>query len=328
MFGEQVKKRIGLLTLTVLVLAFVAPACGGAVSPILEPSATPEPTHTPAAASKTPKPTETPQPTDTSTPTNTPEPTDTPKPTRTPWPTATPGPLGEVDTGMGGNLSIRGVVRDDLGHPAPFVYVELQAYGERGEWLMGKLGTYSVYTDEAGFYAFNNLLKAPGGHYQFWFISGHSRYEKVYEDSAYWIEERRISGDTYVLDVTVHAVTGSSLRAAIQYEDVDGSLRVYADVRHRPDEPFDHYIELFRGIPDNREYPIGFLGGSYSMIVGNEVIWNDLAGGTYFIQFTYRRSDGVLLRCTSPPIEVPPGEVKQFEYVIRNCPPKPGPLVD
>jgi beta-xylosidase len=78
MFGRQGKKRIWLLTLTALMLASVAPACGGAVSPTSEPTDTPMPADT-----------STPDPTITSTPnpTVTPEPTDTPAPIP---PTATP----------------------------------------------------------------------------------------------------------------------------------------------------------------------------------------------------------------------------------------------
>lgn len=63
MFGRRGEKGIWLLALTVLVLASVAPACGGAVSPTSEPIATPMPTDT-----STPNPTVTPEPTDTPAP--------------------------------------------------------------------------------------------------------------------------------------------------------------------------------------------------------------------------------------------------------------------
>ena len=62
MFARQGKERIWLLALTALMLASVAPACGGAVLPT-EPIATPMPTDT-----STPVPTVTPGPTDTPVP--------------------------------------------------------------------------------------------------------------------------------------------------------------------------------------------------------------------------------------------------------------------
>jgi len=321
MCSRQARRRSWLLASTVLVLALTTPACSATFSPALGPTATAEPTHTPAAT-KTATPTETPESTDTPTPTNTAEPTNTPKPTRTPRPTATPGPVGEVDTGMGGKLSIRGVVRDSSGKTVPGIYVVLLVTGEMGGWGMGQLGEWDLYTDEQGSYSFENLIRSPGGHYQVWFNAYHE-YGKTYEESEYWINEYEITGDAYVLNVTVHLVTGSAFCGMIQYEGANGSIiDFYSPPLNQPQA--DHLIELWRGTPDNAEYPIGC---SYGTISDSTVEYSGLAGGTYFLQFTYRRHDGVLLQCRSPSFEIPPGETKRFEYMIRNCPPMPGLLL-
>lgn len=318
MFGEQVKRRIRLLALTTLALALVTSACGTMASPTLEPTATAEPTHAPAAA-KTPPPTKTPEPTDTPTPTNTPKPTNTPGPTNTPIPTLPPRPAGEVDTGMGGNLSIQGSVSDSSGNSAPYVRVDLWVCGEEAAGSIGLLRRSYVYTDETGFYSFYGLLRVPGGHYEVKFLGGR-QYGETYEESEYWIENSEITGDVHVLDVTVHPVTGSTLSAEIQYEDEDGIVKDFL-----PTMAPDHLVELFRGMHENYEYPMGSV---YSSIMGNSVRWDRLAGGTYFFQFTYRRRDGVLLQCWSPSFGILPGEAKQVEYTIRNCPPLPKDLFD
>ena len=41
-------------------------------------------------------------------------------------------PIGEIDTGMGGNLSIRGVVRDSSGAVVPYINVSVSVYKEGG----------------------------------------------------------------------------------------------------------------------------------------------------------------------------------------------------
>ena len=224
---------------------------------------------------------------------------------------------------MGGDLSIQGVVRDSSGNVAPDVYVTLGVFGGTRGWGRGVFGDEKVYTDETGFYSFNNVLRAEGGHYEVHF-SGDHRYGKVYEGSAYWIGENRISGDVYVLNVTVHPVTGSAFSGVIQYEDADGSIKGFYSppfIKPRP----EHAIELVRGTPGNIEYPIlglgGTIGGRFGSVPDNTIKWSGLAGGTYYLRFNYRRSDGVLVWCLSPPFEIPPGETKQCEYTIRNCPP-------
>jgi hypothetical protein len=224
---------------------------------------------------------------------------------------------------MGGNLSIQGVVWDSFGNAAPDVYVFLVVYGEEGGWHMGRFGGWGVYTDETGFYSFKNIARVAEGHYEVWF-NGEQEYGEVYENAGYWVDENEIGGDVFVLNVTVHAVTDSAFSGVIQYEAIDGSTESFYSHPFTKLEP-GHFIELFRGTPDSREYPIG---GEYCKIHGDTVAWDGLAGGTYFLEFTYRRRDGVLLRCASPPFEIPPGETKQFEYTIRDCPPMPGQLLN
>jgi hypothetical protein len=308
MVGKQPENRVWLLALAVLVLAIAAWACGGGQETEVL-MCTPPPCkkgevyYCPGdcpggcgtiCVTPTPKPTE----------------------------TATPHPTGEVDTGMGGDLSIQGTVWDSFGNAAPDVYVFLVVYGEEGGWHMGRFGGWGVYTDETGFYSFKNLARVAEGHYEVWF-NGQHEYGKVYENAGYWVAENEISGDEFVLNVTVHPVTGSAFSGVIRYEDMDGSTESFYSHPFTKQEP-GHFIELFRGTPDNREYPIG---GEYCKIYDDIVEWDGLAGGTYFLEFTYRRRDGVLLRCTSPPIQVPSGETQHFQYTIRNCPPMPGQLL-
>ena len=297
MFGERVKKRIGLLALTALVLALVAPACGGAVSPTSDPIATAEPTV---------------------------------EPTRT----ATPRPTGHLDTGMGGSLSIQGVVRDSSGNLASDVYVAITVYEGGVYWETGGsdyrlLGAWEIYTGETGSYSFDNLKKVEDGHYQVWFNGG-PEHGKKYEDSGYYIINEKSgdvyllsdvdprpafayyqdgSGDVYSLDVTVHPVTGSALVAVIDYEDADGATKNYFS---KPLGP-DHRIELNRATgPADPGYTIGDNFTSD----GSEGYLNGLAGGTYYLVFQFIRSDGVATTQESPAFDIAPGETRRFEYTI------------
>ena len=221
---------------------------------------------------------------------------------------APPTPVGEVDAGMGGDLSVRGIVRDSSGTVAPDVYVTITVYGEGESWDRGQLGDEEVFTDEAGVYAFNNLPRAEGGHYQVWF-NGREEYGKAYENSGYYINANEISGDVYALDVTVHPVTGSAFSGEIRYEDSDGTIKNYLS---RPLGP-DHFIELNRGTSTNPEYTIG---SEYLTNIGGRVYVDGLAGGTYYLIFQYRRSDGTWVGSTSPSFEILPGETKRFDYTI------------
>jgi len=235
-------------------------------------------------------------------------PTATPRPTITPVPTVTPIPIGEADTRMGGNLSIRGIVRDSSGTAASDVHVTITVYEAGGDWDRGQLWSGEIFTDEAGAYAFNNLLRLEGGRYDVWF-NGRQEYGKVYENSGYYIAENEISGDVYLLNVTVHPVTGSAFSGAIQYEDADG---VTKDFLSSPRGP-DHFIELNRGTSTNHEYTIG---SEYFTDDGGRAYIGGLASGTYYLILQYVRSDGVRVATTSPSFEILPGETKQFDYTI------------
>ena len=285
MFGERVKRRIGLLALTASMLALVAPACGGAVSPTSEP-------------------------------------------------VATPRPIGNLDTGMEGSLSIRGVVRDSSGDVASDVHVAVTAYEGGVYWEIGGggdrlLGDWDLYTDETGSYSFDNLTKVEDGHYQVWFSGGPGD-GTVYEDSGYYIineaggdvhllsdadsrpdfiYSRDGSDDIYSLDVTVHPVTGSALVAVIDYEDADGATKNYFS---KPLGP-DHRIEINRVASSAGP---GYTIGDHFTSDGSEGYVSDLAGGTYGLLFQFIRSDGVATTHTSPAFEIGPGETKRFEYTI------------
>jgi hypothetical protein len=260
------------------------------------------------------------QPTDTVTPV--PTSTATPRPTPTPTITATPWPSGRMDTGMNGTLSIQGVVKDDLGKAVPNAYVTLSVYGAKGGWDIGQFARWGLYTDGTGSYSFDKVVRLESGHYEIWFNGDHE-YGKAYENSGYYIEAHKIESDVRILDVTVHPITGSVFSGIIQYEDVDGTIKGFYSPPFTKSEP-GHFIELFRGNPDNMEYPIG---SEYGRINGGTIEWSGLAGGTYFLKFTYRRLDGVLVNCHSPSFEIPPGETKDLEYTIRNCPPSSEPLL-
>jgi hypothetical protein len=217
-------------------------------------------------------------------------------------------PIGQVDAGMGSNLSIRGFLRDGEGTVAPDVYVTLTAYRGGVDEPMGQLWDGSVLTDETGGYAFDNLPRVEGGHYQIW-LNSPQEYEKVYEDSGHYINEDEISGDTYLLNITVHPVTGSAFSGVIQYEDADGTTRNF--LSNPPGTgPF---IELNRGTGGDHEYTVG---SGYDTDDDSTVYFGGLAGGTYYLIIQYRRSDGVRIGCSSPSFEIPPGKTKQLDYTI------------
>jgi hypothetical protein len=249
-------------------------------------------------------------------PTATPEPTSTPQPvpTATPTVTPTPWPSGRMDTGMNGTLSIQGVVKDDLGNVVPHVLVNLFVYGAKAGFDIGDLGNSALYTDDTGSYAFDGVLRLQSGHYEVWFNGG-PEYGKAYENSGYQIRSGQVNHNLYRLDVVVHAVTRSALLAQIEYEEQDGSTRDFYAPPLVQAEP-GHVAELWRGKPQKPEYAIG---AEYGRIADGTVKWEGLAGGTYFLSFTYRRQDGVIAQCHSPAIDILPGETMTLDYTIRNC---------
>jgi len=252
----------------------------------------------------------------------------------TPEPIATPQPTANLDTGMGGSLSIRGVVRDSSGDVASDVHVAVTVFEGGVYWETGgsdyrELGGWEIYTGETGSYSFDNLKKVEDGHYQVWFNGG-PEYGKKYESSGYYIINEKSgdvhllsdvetrshfgyhndeSGDIYTLDVTVHPVTASTLVAVIDYEDADGAIKNYFS---KPLGP-DHRIELNRAtVPADPGYTIGDNFTSD----GSEGTLNGLAGGTYYLVFQFIRSDGVATTHTGPAFDIAPGETKRFEYTI------------
>ena len=235
--------------------------------------------------------------------------------TRKPTHTATPWP-SRADTGMGGNLTISGVVKDDSGNAVPGVYVVLTVYGAEGGWDFGRMGHWGLYTDADGIYSFEKVIRLKSGHYEIWF-NGEHEYGKAFENSGHHIEAHRIRSNDHILNMTVHAVTGSVFSGKIQYEDADGSIKDFYSPPFTMDEP-GHSISLVRGNPDNIEYAIG---GEYGRLSNGRIEWRGLAGGIYYLEFIYRRLDGVLMRCNSPVFEIPTGGTKQLEYLIRNCSP-------
>ncbi len=301
MAARQVKKQIRAEALIPLVLILIITACAGTEPP--------------------PK------------PTTPPESTAVPELTNTPQPTAVPQPVGAVDTGLGGTLSVRGVVKDDRGNPIPNIHVFINANatgvywdrtGEEDYWL----GEWDMYTDADGGYAFNNLFQAEGGHHQLWFSGVEAEGGQAYEGSRYYIikEPDRVytlfkelgyshftyypdeNGDTYMLDVVMRPDSGSALSGVFWYEDADGVTKNYFATPFGP----DHGIELNRGDPESHEYTVdnGFTSD------GSQVYLDGLAGGTYYLVFHFGRSDGTGAGCTIPGIEIPPGETKALELTI------------
>ena len=216
-------------------------------------------------------------------------------------------PIGEIDTGMGGNLSIRGVVRDSSGAVVPYINVSGSVYKEGGGGEFGHLWNGELLTDETGAFAFNNLLRAKGGWYEVWFNNPQGD-ERTYEESGYYFEEREIIGDTHLLNVTVYPVTGSAFYGTIQYEDADGVTKNYLSSPPGP----DRFIDINRGTGDNQVYIVGEPISDD----GNAIYFSNLAGGTYYLLIRLITSDGVLVFCHSPSFEIPPGETKQFDYTI------------
>ncbi|MCP4425229.1 MAG: hypothetical protein GY803_12100 [Chloroflexi bacterium] len=303
MSDKQSKKRMWLFALTALTLALITAACAGDAPPTPEPSPIPKPT-------------------------NAPQPTDTPQPT------ATPQPAGVIDTGMGGTLSVQGVIKDSSGQAIPGIDLFITAYEEDVHWdrtgeSYNLLGDWKARTDKTGIYAFNNLAQVVGGHHQIW-LSGAAEDGQAYENSGYYIikktdEDARTlfkemgfshftyhpdeSGDTYELDIVMHPVSGSAFSGVVWYEDADGTTKNYFA------SPLDnnHGIELNRGTdPANHEYTVGNQFTSD----GSEGYMGDLAGGMYYLMFQFIRSDGMAAGCMITDIEIPPGETKQFDLTI------------
>lgn len=254
------------------------------------------------------------------------EPTATSLPVSTATPvitnTDTTAPDGMLEPGIGGPLSIRGTVRDAAGRIVPNVHVLLQVYGAEGGWDIGQFAHLELITDETGFYSFDDVVGLESGHYEIWFNGG-QEYGKLYESSGYYIEAENVTGNPYILDVTVHAVTNSVFSGVIQYEDVDGAIRSFYSPPFMKPEP-GHSIELFRGGPEQPEYG---LGGEYARFENGMIEWSGLAGGTYHLLFNFRLSNGVLVQCTSPAFEILPGETKHMDYTIQDCPPSTIPVL-
>ena len=238
-------------------------------------------------------------------------PSPTPIPTFSLRQTGIRGSIGEVDTGMGGALTIRGVVWDSSGVVAPGVFVRLSVHEEGGGYDIEPHWHGGLYTDETGAYAFSNILLLERGIYEFW-VNGGQEYGNAYENSGYSVRGFEIHSDEYVFNVTVYPLTGSTFSGKIQYEDADGVTKNFLST------PLDqyHFISLERGTNDNHEYSIG---SEYITHDDTTIYLGSLAGGTYRLVFQFTRSDGTWAECSSPPIEIPPGENKQFDYIIRDC---------
>jgi hypothetical protein len=238
-------------------------------------------------------------------------PSPTPTPTFSLRQTGIRGSIGEVDTGMEGALTIRGVVWDSSGVVAPGVFVTLSVHEEGGGWDIEPYWNGGLYTDETGAYAFSNILLSERGIYEFWFNGG-QEYGNAYENSGYSVRGFEIHSDEYVFNVTVYPLTGSTFSGEIQYEDADGVTKNFLST---PLGQY-HFVSLERGTNDNHEYSIG---SEHITNDGTTIYLGSLAGGTYRLVFQFTRSDGTRAECSSPPIEIPPGENKQFDYIIRDC---------
>jgi hypothetical protein len=250
------------------------------------------------------------------TPTASPEPTFTPRPTATSTLTLTPTPWpsGSLDTRLGGTLSIQGVVKDTLGAAVPHAFVELAVYGAKAGFDIGLLASRALYTDESGSYAFENVTRLQSGHYELWFNGG-PEYGRAYENSGYYIQAGQVRNDVHKINVVVRPVTHSSLQAAVRYVDADGSTRRFYTAPFLRAEP-GHIMELWRGTADNKEYAIG---AEHGRIEGEHVTWEGLAGGRYFLAFTYRMFDGIVAQCNTSSFEILPGETRILEYTIKHC---------
>jgi len=285
MFGEQVKRRIGLLVLTALMLAWGATACGGAVSPTAEPSATPR------SAGK--------------------------------LDTGLEGSLSIQGIVRDSSGDVASGVHVAVTAYEGGVYWELGGSGDRllGDWELytDETGFYSFdhLTKVAdGHYQvwFNGgpedgPVVENSGYYIINEASGDVHVLCDGEPRPDFRYSRDGSDDIYSLDVTVHPVTGSALVAVIDYEDADGAVKNYFS---KPLGP-DHRIEINRA--PGPAHP-GYTIGDHFTSDGSEGYVGDLAGGTYELLFQFVRSDGVATTHTSPAFEIDPGEAKRFEYTI------------
>jgi hypothetical protein len=234
--------------------------------------------------------------------------TSTPPPIAAPS-TNAPLPTVEVGTGATGDFSIRGIVTDSSGAVVSGVYVTVTVFEEGGGWDVGVVWYGGgVYTDDSGAYAFDHLPRVEAGTYEVWF-NGRQEYGRAYENSGYYLFPRDMPGDAYTLNATVYPVSGSAFVGTIQYEDADGTISNYLSSPLGP----DHFVALNRGTDTSHEYSIGF---EYLTYEGGQVHANGLAGGTYYLSFQHRRSDGTWIEGTSPSFQILPGETTQFDYTF------------
>ena len=285
MFGKQVKRRIGLLALAASMLAWGAPACGGAVSPTSEPIATPRSTGN--------------------------------------LDTRMEGSLSIQGVVRDRSGDVASGVHVAITAYEGGVYWETDGSGDRllGGWDLytDETGSYSfnnlIKVADGHYQVWFNGGPEDGtvyensGYYIINEASGDVQLLSDVDPRPDFRYSREGSDDIYSLNVTVHPVTGSALVAVIQYEDADGATKNYFS---KPLGP-DHRIEINR-VP-GPAHP-GYTIGDHFTSDGSEGSVSGLAGGTYELLFQFVRSDGVATTRTSPAFEIGPGETKRFEYTI------------
>lgn len=215
---------------------------------------------------------------------------------------------GEIDTKMGGDLEVNGIVHDNQDNVVSNVFVRASAYSPGGGGDEGTLGNWELYTDTNGKYAFKNFNRDIIGHIELWFNGG-EEYGKEYENCGYnFLDVNTYYDYIYTLDIVVYPVTESGIKGDIKFVDSDG---VTKNLVEWPDS----FIGLERGsnLTTGHEYSIG---SEYGEIIDGKIRYTGLAGGTYFFVFHFNKSNGNYVDENSDPILIPEGEILNYQYTV------------
>jgi hypothetical protein len=217
--------------------------------------------------------------------------------------------IGEIDTEMGGDLEVTGVVLDNQSNVVSNVFVTVSASSLDGSGEDGMAGSWELYTDRNGKYSFTSLDKEKIRHIYIWFNGG-EEYGEDYENCGYYFWNANLYfEDTYTLNIVVYPVTNSGIIGEIMFVDSDGMMKNLVEWE-------DSVIELNRGtsLGSGHEYTIG---SEYGEIIEGKIQFTGLAGGTYFFIFQFTKTNGQYVDRKSSPFNIPLGETLNYQFTVE-----------